>query len=158
MLSDIVVDTNILMHADNFHEPRQNDARAFLLSLQKSETQLCVDEGFHIDEAKNRSIIGSEYLEHLDFGMLGFAVVAYLASSFRIRVVSRKVPSSISKKIRMRVGNTQDRVYVRVAFNSEDKTLASHDFKDLPQKTRNELSIKINVTILSAGEALPMLE
>lgn len=158
MLSDIVVDTNVLMHASNFQEPRQADAQSFLLSLQISETQLCVDEGFDINEAKNRSHIGSEYLNNLNIGMLGFAVVSYLAKSGRIRMVSRSVPPAISKKIRLRVGSAQDRVFVRVAFNSEDKTLASHDFTDLPQKTRNELSKKISVTILSAGEALPMLE
>lgn len=157
MLSDIVVDANILVHANNFHEPRQSDAREFLLLLHKSESLLCVDEGFHIDEAKNRSIIGYEYLKHLSFGMLGFAVVAYLASSSRIKVVPRKVPEGVSKKIRMKVGNTHDRVYVRVAFNAEDRTLASHDYKDLPQGVRGELHRTINVRIMSAREVLPIL-
>ena len=158
MLADVVVDTNVLMHADNFQEPRQQDAQSFLLSLQESETSLCVDEGFDTNEANNRSHIGSEYLTHLKFGMLGFAVIAHLARSFRVREVSRSVPSGISKHIRMRVGNAQDRIFVRVAFNAEDKTLTSHDFTDLPQTVRQELSSIINVHIVCASEALSLLE
>ena len=158
MLLDIVVDTNVLMHADNFQEPRQTDARAFLLSLRKSETLLCVDEGFDTDEAKNRSHIGSEYLEHLNFGMLGFAVVAHLASADRVREVPRTTPTAITRRIRMGVGNPRDRIFVRVAFNAKEKTLASHDFTHLPQQVRNALSETIGVDIYSAGEALPMLE
>lgn len=157
MLADIVVDTNVLMHADNDAEPRQDEARAFLLSLLESATKLCVDEGFDIEESKNRSHIGSEYLQNLHNGMLGFAVIQHLASFARVSTVSRTVPTAIARKIRMHVRSSRDRVFVRVAFNADDRTLVSHDFTDIPQGARNALVATINVQVLSADEALPML-
>lgn len=158
MLADIVIDTNILLHADNDAEPRQIEARDFLISLLETDTKICVDEGFDIEESNNRSHIGSEYLQNLNSGMLGFAVIQHLASCARISTVSRTVPSAIARKIRMHVRSSRDCLFVRIAFNADDKTLVSHDFADIPQGARNTLVATINVRVLSADEALPMLE
>jgi hypothetical protein len=159
MLIDIGLDTNVLMHADDPREPRMQMSRDLLTALQSQTctTHLCVDEGFDLDEAKNRSQIGSEYLEHLDFGMLGRAVVADLASSPRVKQVSRGVPANVSKKIHMQVSKGPDRTYIRVAFNSDDKTLACHDFGDVPATVRTRLHKAIGVHILEAEAALAAL-
>jgi hypothetical protein len=157
MLVDIVLDTNVLMHADNVEEPRCQMSRGLLAQLKASTTHLCVDEGFDLDEAKNRSQIGSEYLKHLHHGMLGLAVVAHLAGSQRIRFVSRGVPPNVSKKIRTQIGKGPDRTYLKVAFNSGGKTLACHDFGDVPASVRTRLRAQIGVYVLDAEAALAAL-
>lgn len=136
MLRDIVVDTNIFMHAANPTQPRFGAARVFVMRLMGCSTKLCVDEGFSMDEAKNRSHIASEYLKHLRSGMLGYAVVAHLASTSRVRIVGRSVPTAVSRRIRRHVPSVGDHIFVRVAFNSWERILASHDFGDLAGRAR----------------------
>jgi len=157
MLVDIVLDTNVLMHADNDKEPRCQMSRDLLTELQDCATHLCVDEGFNLDEAKNRSQIYSEYLGHLRHGTLGFALVAHLARSQRVRTVSRGVPPQVSKKIYTQGLSGPDRTYVKVAFNSDGKTLACHDFGDVPVTVRVRLRKTIGVHVLDAGAALAAL-
>jgi len=159
MLIDIVLDTNVLMHADDPRQPLMQMSRDLLSALQlpTCKTHLCVDEGFDLDEAKNRSQIGSEYLEHLDFGMLGLAVVAHLAGSLRVKQVSRAVPPHVSKKIYTQVPKGPDRTFLKVAFNAADKTLACHDFGDVPAPVRTRLQRAIGVHVLDATAALARL-
>ena len=157
MLVDIVLDTNVLMHADNSIEPRRQMSRDLLVALKDCETHLCVDEGFDLDTSKNRSQIGSEYLKHLRYGMLGLAVVAHLAGSLRLRQVSRRAPQNVAKQIRMRVSKGVDRTFLLVAFNSNGKTLACHDFNDVSIRVRANLRAKIGVRVLAADEALVAL-
>lgn len=153
MLSDIVIDTNILMHADNKSETRREHCCRFLDALRHSDTRLCLDEGFDPDEARNRSQIYGEYRKHLRPGMLGFALVAHLARSRRIKTVSRQVSNHAAQKIRQSVRNPQDRIYLRVALNSSSKTLASHDFDDFAPRIREKLRRDICVTIITADAA-----
>src|SRR2546429_630081 len=61
MLPDIVIDTNVLGHPDTPTEPRYAASRALVLRLLEISTHLCVDEGFALDEARNRSFICAEY-------------------------------------------------------------------------------------------------
>jgi hypothetical protein len=157
VLDDIVIDANVMLHSENMQEARRIDALALMTLLKMRTTKLCVDEGFDWNEALNRSHIGSEYLRHLVHGTLGSAIVAYLAASARIKIVPRQVPQAISRKISMSIGSAPDRVYARVAFNSQDKHLVSHDFGDIPQSSRNRLRTSIGLQIVDAATALPRL-
>ena len=157
MLADIVLDTNVLMHADNLQEPRRADAQMLLQLLKDCDTKVCVDEGFNPIEAQNRSHIGSEYLRHLRVGTLGYALIVHMAQSQRIKVVARAVPPQVARNIQRQVTNTHDRTYLKVAFNSLDKTFASHDFRDLPQSVRDRLRTAIDVKVLAADEAVNVL-
>ena len=67
------------------------------------------------------------------------------------------VPETIAKKIRKYVRSSQDRIFVRVAANSQEMVLTSHDFKDIPVKSRQELKKKIAVKVLDASESLKVL-
>ena len=146
------MDTNVFLHADNQQEQRQADAQKLIGDLQHCHTHLCIDEGFSLNEAENRSQIGGEYLKHLKPGMLGFALVAFLAQSARVKLVPRSVPQNVSKVIRNRVHDRADHVFVRVAYNSIERTLASHDFANLPTDIRALLQNEIEVRVVSALE------
>lgn len=66
MITDVVVDTNVWVHASNPGEQRFEAALEFLEKLLYSASiLLCVDEGFSLDEASNRSLIGREYLDNI---------------------------------------------------------------------------------------------
>jgi hypothetical protein len=153
MLADIVLDTNVLLHADNDQEPLQRVSRELLVQMTSCPTHLCVDEGFDVIEANNRSIIGGEYLRHLRFGMVGFALVRHLAVSLRVRQVSKNVAQNVSKQIAMQVPKGPDRVFLKVAFNSESKTVVCHDFNDVPDTVRKRLNDRIGLQIIDAEAA-----
>jgi hypothetical protein len=154
MLADIVLDTNVLVHAHNTKQIRFQASQDLLIELRNCNTNLCVDEGFHLDEAQNKSQIGSEYLKHLRFGMLGLAVIAHLASSLRIRQLSRQVPPNVGRYIRQQGVPKPDRIFLFVAYNSQSKTVTCHDFNDLPDTVRARLRKKIGLQVLDAEEAL----
>ena len=157
MLQDIVVDANVFMHADNDCEVRQASCRLMISLLQDSQTFLCLDEGFDLSESKNRSHIGGEYLRHLRAGMVGYDLVAHLAKTSRLKLLSRKVPSSVAKRIRQQIGKGPDRTYVLVALNSIEKIFTSHDLGDIPQTVRDRLRDSIEVQVVTAVEITPLL-
>ncbi len=158
MLRDLVVDTNIFVHASDPEEPLSEESILFLESLQESTAFLCVDPGFHEEPARNRSLIGHEYLKHLKNGMLGYAVVVRLASSERMKPVSRAVGGGDAKKILKLVpNNVRDRTFLRVALNSDDKTLSSHDLTDFPTNIRSAIRRTLNVHVRTALETEPLL-
>ena len=157
MLIDIVIDTNIFLHAVNQQEIRRKDADALLTKIRTCTVHLCVDEGFTLMEAQNRSVIGAEYIKHLRVGTVGFALVSFLAGSNRVKIVPKGVPANISRAIRSQVPKGPDRTFLYVAFNSQEKVLSSHDFGDIPQQVRNRLLAKVGLHVLAADEALARL-
>ena len=92
MLVDLVVDTDVLMHAENEESAKRDASRQLIGGILESETALCFDTGFDVDEARNRSGIAGEYFEHLPHGSLGLALVYECALSGRIRTISTEVP------------------------------------------------------------------
>lgn len=158
MLRDVVIDTNVLLHASNPTEIRRQYAHRFLVALQDTNTVVCVDEGFDLDERRNRSLIGQEYLEQLRFGMLGYAVVAHLARHGRVRGVSRAVGAATSKTINRLIRDKRDRTFVRVTCNTQERLLTSHDFDDFPNEKRRRLRDVIEVLVATAEDSLRQLQ
>ncbi len=153
MIPDVVIDTNVLVHAGNPDQTYFEDAVNFLNKFMKKLTLICVDEGFDIDETKNKSLIGNEYLNHLRFGSFGYIVIFQLASRLRIKECSRNAVASKRKLINQMIRKPRDRTFLRVASNSDSEVLVSHDYEDFSVPKRRELRRKINVHILSAETA-----
>lgn len=158
MISDIVVDTNVFVHANNPDDAnRQRNSLMFLQTLEAATTSLCVDEGFDfVNEAQNRSHIAREYLKHIRAGMFGHYLLAKLATTARIVIVSRTVPAWVKTKIK-RMPNKTDQTFVRVTFNSQSKEMTSHDFDDFPPRVRRTLRDDIGVNVRSADHSTPLL-
>ena len=154
MLEDIVIDTNVLAHMHNDQEARQPESIAFAKAMILAETMLCVDKGFDTDPAKNRSIIGAEYIEHLVFGSLGFALIARLAAAGRIVEYKKKPPQRESKKLDQSIRKQSDKAFLGVAVNSKNKICVSHDYRDFQAEKRATLKNTIRVKIINAGECL----
>jgi hypothetical protein len=128
MLSDVVVDANVIGHAENPGQAWFAFAVEFVEVFGASETELCLDGYFSLDD-DNTSLIGAEYRATLSLvpGSLGMGLLSLLAATGRIKSVERAVPKSIARRILQGVNDSRDRKYVRVAFNSVSKRLVSHD-------------------------------
>ncbi|TCK68479.1 hypothetical protein [Acidipila rosea] len=153
MLTDIVIDTNIFLHAENQQEQRQASCQMLIELLNDGESKLCVDEGFDLEESKNRSIIGREYIAHLRDGSLGYALVGYLARTGRVAMLPRKVPQAAKRHILQQIPDGPDRTFVFIAHNSDEKVLVSHDFNDIPPTVRQRIKNAIDVCIVDASQA-----
>ena len=154
MLLDIVIDTNVLVHSQNPQEPRCALSRVFLERLRDSTSKLAVDEGFSLDRAQNNSFIGYEYIENLSFGSLAFSIVVKMASSKRIDFVPKRAPEREQRIINQHIRKKVDRVFVGVAYNSQEHMLVSHDFEDFQEAKRQYFRREINVNICEAGDVI----
>jgi len=154
MLSDIVIDTNVLVHAQNPSVERFVESRNLLNMLLACATMLCVDEGFNFNQTENRSFIGLEYLKHLTPGSVSFQFVVSLASNGRIKRLPKNAVQQSKKIINQLIRKQSDRIFLSVACNSSDKTLISHDYEDFQIQKRKTLKQKLGVIILAANECM----
>jgi len=157
MLEDILIDTNVLKHANDSNTPYQTDSIELINAMIDTETLLCVDEGFTLDETQNRSHIGHEYLKHLKHGSLGHALLRYLFLERRYRFLPRQIPPAITRQINQQFGNRRDRIFLRVAYNSTEKVLISHDYTDFSIPRRQFFSRSLGIIIEPASEGTNML-
>ena len=146
-LADLVVDTNVLLHAENPEEDCFAAAIDLLEEILGSETRLCVDNRFDLDKGRNRSMIGWEYLNHLRFGSYAFTFLATMLREQRVIGVPR-FPERRRKRIIFRlVGPSRDRTFVGVTCNSHENVLVSHDFRDFGRTKRSTLDRLLGVTV-----------
>ena len=153
-LEDIVVDTNIWMHASNPDVDTFIDALEFVLSLKRSPTLLCFDTGASINEAENRSKILSEYRAHIGDSGVGSHVLAHLLNSGRWTDIDPKVVSSQRKVILQNIPDSSDHIFAKVATNSKCRSLISHDYTAFHQKCKAALKAACKVRVLTCSEIL----
>lgn len=153
MLDDIVIDTNVFVHSSNRQQPLSVASQQFLQKLLSSNANLCIDDGFDLDESKNKSAIGCEYHTHLRFVSSAFAIIAALGRKGRIARVPKLVDQGTSKRIRTLIPDKTDRIFLKVSHNSLGRTFVSHDFQHLPLETRRQIRRHVNVRTVDAREA-----
>ena len=157
MLVDIVIDTNVLGHAQNPSEPRFAASVAFLQALLESSTDICLDGIFAFGGA-NRSLMGQEYIDNIGFGSVSYVALTRLLESGRIRAISVKVKQDIKRYIETEIRNVRDRTFIRVTYNSEEMRLASHDRIDFPDDVRDRFRHRLGVLIRDASDFIPELQ
>lgn len=151
-LQDIVVDTNVLVHATNSKDPHFADAVDFVKRLQASATMLAMDSGFDAQSAKNKSLLGGEYLGLLKPMTVSYMALVHLATHGRIRECSTQVSDAQRKYLNNSISNKRDRTFVRVALNSTERVLVSHDFVDFTAPFRVTVAQQWNVKIVKATD------
>ncbi|MHB8808041.1 MAG: hypothetical protein ACYC59_10740 [Anaerolineaceae bacterium] len=152
MFNDMVVDTNVFVHASNPDDINFQNATLMFKKLSKVSTMLCLDPGFSTDQSKNHSLIMGEYLENLGIGTVGYNIVQKLAASYRFKEVDRKVDSQVGNLIYRKIEEKKDRKFVKIAFNSNDHILISHDYEHFTVGVRHELNMKIGVNFYNCEE------
>lgn len=157
MLTDLVVDTNIFVHAHNKGlGARHDEALALTRRLIADEvtTVLRVDPGFHVDESRNTSKIGAEYLAFVVPGMLGHAVIQRLAAGMRVQPVDTALDEETRVAVNALVQDESDRIFLRVTLNSDERVLASHDDAAFPDDVRDECEARWSMVLGEAIDAL----
>lgn len=154
MLSDIVIDTNVLLHAQNPNETQFENSSNLINKILGENTSLCIDEGFSEDESKNKSIIGCEYLSNLQPGSIGLNLIVQLALQQRIKQLTKRAPERIVRKINQIIRNKIDRVFLNVAYNSDEKTLVSHDYIDFQITKRKSILTDLQIQVISSCDCL----
>jgi hypothetical protein len=152
LATDIVIDTCILVQANNSKDPRFAESGQLLedLALKKS-VLLCIDSGYSF-EGVNKSHIFQEYIENLSPAVWTSAIFATLFSSKRIKDVPRKVPNDVRLRVNKLIKGTKprDRTFLKVSFNSDNRRFVTHDCEDFPASKRPKISAEIGVRVLDA--------
>ncbi len=151
---DIVVDTNIWIHAGNPGVDKYTEAQRFVLALYGSETILCFDVGAANNEATNRSKILSEYKERVGGSGVGQQILSALLQSGRWASVSSTVTNAQRQIINQNVPDASDRVFAKVATNSDSRALISHDEAAFHANCKKALAKKCGVAVQSCSEVL----
>lgn len=153
-MTEIVIDTNVFVHAHNNAAPEHDDAKFLCSLIRGAETVLCVDDGFSLNETQNNSRIGREYLDHLRSGTIGFETVALLARTGRVRFVTSKIAASEARWLNQKIPhNPTDRIFVRVTYNTADRLFVSHDRHDFPDEVRESLRARWSLRVVGADGA-----
>jgi hypothetical protein len=157
MLVDVVVDTDVLAHAENPASGRQEDSRNFITAMRACGTLLCLDDEFTGDEATSRGI-AAEYLARLTPGSQGLTLIQELVEIGRIRVVSARVSTAQNRAIAQIIGDRTDRKFAKAAINSDEKVVVSHDRGFQAPTARKALAKRLGIGVLDAGACCRELE
>jgi hypothetical protein len=152
-MNDILIDTNILMHANNSHEKVQGDCIALLEYLLTSSELICIDKEINID----RSMILHEYFDNLKTpGTLGRNFIEKILNQKRFKPISRHTEHRVTKIVNQHINRDKhvDKIFIKATYNSEDKTLVSHDYEDFQDAKRDFFRRYLNIHIIQAKEVL----
>ena len=153
MISEIVVDMNVFVDSSNEGSPNFVDSKKFFELLIGGSVSLCVDEGYDIDERKNQSKIVAEYLNRLVPLSPGSEILKFLFSNARVTMYPKNASErEIQKFIIQIMRNVRDRTFLGVAWNSKDKVLVTHDYKDFQASKRTNIKKRINVSVVEAKD------
>ena len=154
MPKQIVIDTNILVYLENEGYQHHVCCCDCINLMEQSDFHLCFDEGFNIDESKNKSFVWHEYKKHLPHGSSGYAFVLALLSANRLSFVSKSPPLHINKKINQSGIKKSDRIFVRIAYRTNQKKLISDEHEDFTIAKRSYFSNEIGVEIIHSWEVV----
>lgn len=145
----IVIDTNVLEHADNGQEERRLSSIKLIDHLRNTkEIVLYVDQSLDI----NNSYVLSEYFERLKPGMYGHTMLIELLQQNRVTPLNRTVVGNVMSKIKQWVHKVTDVAFARITYKSAEKILVSHDYEDFPRKARKFLRNELNIEVIEAAE------
>ena len=153
MAKDVVIDTNIMVQSGDTGSKYHEQSRDFLYCVLGSSLEMCVDHGFDLgNAATTSSLIGYEYNRHLPIGSPGHAFLLQMIDSQRLKFVNRMPSAAVNRIISALPIKSPDKNFVRVAYNSKDRTLVSHDYQDFTATNRKTIATKLGVRVLDASE------
>lgn len=151
-LKDIVVDTNIFIHANNNAIKSCESCIAFLNRLLNSNVFLAIDDEFNIDESKNTSRISYEYFKYIRHGSLSYAILLSIIKSNRIKQILESEYNCHKKLFNKIVRNKDDIIFLSVSLCTEDKIFITNDFEDFNSGKRKLWEKDMDLKLLSSIE------
>lgn len=140
---DIVVDTNVLMHAENPASEQQHHAVLLLRHIDQSNTLLCLDE--------SQRILG-EYFEQLSNKSVAKGFLKKWLSSNQYVAVKLDLNPADRRWIGNNIGDALDRIFLKATCVSSNRDLVSHDFEDFSLRMRARIQKRLRVSIQTAQQ------
>lgn len=156
VLADVVIDTNVLKHADDPRQQQQQECIDLIVQMLEAKTVLAVDGGFSLDDT-NSSLVGREYIDNLIPGMLGLTLLTELVNQERVKTLDLRPGAAVRKAINQRIRNKRDRTFVLLARETDEKVLVSHDFTDFDSRKRRGIKKDFQVSMVEACECCSLL-
>jgi hypothetical protein len=150
--TDVVLDTNVLSHADNPGSSYQASARNVLDWMRSCEAYWVLDDNGKRQPDPHTSQLFLEYKQTLP--PMGASIQLFAACLARGRVWFAPRPGqSVRDNIRQLVPrNKKDQVILGAAAGSRDKVLISNDESDFSNSVRKKALSRLNVTILHSED------
>jgi len=156
LIEQIVVDTNVILHADNPVSGYQSDSMCFLDRFLKDGCyRLALDRTPPLGRQHNESQILQEYLEHVTYdSSFGFYFLIKVLERSWFDIVGRTNYRREVKIIIQEVSNKVDRIFLRVTCMANSRKFVTHDFSDFPMQKRKRLAKTLQVRLLTARELI----
>ena len=152
--TDVVLDTNVLSHADNAGAPQHESALRVLEWMSGCDVLWILDDQGKSAPDPATSVLYSEYRRTL--APQGYAITLFIAclGSNRIRF-ARRPDRPIRESVKRLVPrNTRDQAVLGAAHGSTDRVLVSNDMRDFSPRVREDTKHELSVMILDSDEAV----
>lgn len=151
-IDEVVVDTNVFVHANNTGVTFCASAREALCNIDQQGIIICLDDEFDIVESRNRSWIGSEYFKHIRIGTFGYAILLKIIMRGNIRQIFKDKYLRFKRQFRQIVRDNVDICFLLVALGCASHILVSNDFEDFQQPKRSKIRKQYGISIISSRE------
>jgi hypothetical protein len=161
MLTDVVVDTNVWMNANDPKTKMFPSAFLFVAQLLSANTRICLDAKAVDNEGKpiESKILGEYTVKVLQQGpSTGANALAYMLANSRWRRVNPKTTDYARKWAEDKIRKPSDRPFLIAAINSRSKVLVSNDEKDFDGGTRQAAKSEFKVTVAFSDEGCTLLQ
>ncbi|WP_137769518.1 hypothetical protein [Brachybacterium sp. SGAir0954] len=149
---DIVIDTNVLSHADNPASPLQANASELLGWMRDSAVKWVLDDNGKSQPDPHTSLLFAEYRETLPPGGVGLQLLIFCLANGRV-VFANRPDDALRKEIRKLIPkNRKDQVVLGAAAGSRDRLLASNDYADFTSVVRKVLHKKHSIDVVAVDE------
>jgi predicted nucleic acid-binding protein len=156
-MNDIVIDTNVLLHAENKAIHYCRSAFRTLELVLKADLCLCVDDVFSMDSFRNTSVIGHEYIQYIRTGTFAYAFLLDRLIKGKYKQIfkneHKKIKLLLNKKVKNgEIHNRHDLAFVITAYGSQNKMLISNDYDDFNDRIREYILNSFLINILDSDE------
>lgn len=150
---DVVLDTNVLAHANNPNISYQSGALAVLQWVAETTVRWVLDDQGKSAPDPNTSVMYAEYIRTLPPQGVSLALFIECLANGRVDFAPR--PNRDIRQVLRSIipRNTRDQAVLGAACGSSDRVLISNDFDDFNGAARRRVSQELGVTVLDSDEA-----
>lgn len=151
----LVVDTNVMAHADHKGTANHDSALVLLTWLRDHESiHLVLDDQGKAAPDLSTSVLATEYRATLSPQGFALNLFAALLGSKRVAFADRPDYTTRRCIAKLVPGNTADRAVLGAATGCQDKLLVSNDFGDFPHDVRDACRDELGVDVMDSDQAV----
>lgn len=151
--TDVVLDTNVLSHAENSSSSHQTSAVAVLEWMRECTTLWVLDDNGKSAPDPATSVLYAEYRQTLSPQSLGLMVLNHCFSTGRFDFARRPDYATRKALETLIPRNKQDRAVAGAALGSTDRVLVSNDLGDFTEDVRAALRKTWKLTVILSDQA-----